>query len=178
MDICVIRALVPVRFIAKEEIALWPVVGPSARNAGTLFLGRQRLSSFRETLEAVRESTEQNISVAVFPEGTTSTGESLLPFKTGIFEVCTRTGKPILPVSIRYENTFRTPLTSVSYTGGESFAQSFWRTLGESRIHARVLIGQPIFPEGRPRKELAGEAWNRVHDGLAASSRFPPNIPP
>ena len=166
MDICLIRALFPVRFIAKEEIALWPVVGPSARNAGTLFIGRHRLSSFREILSGVRDSMEEHISVAVFPEGTTTTGDTLLPFRTGIFDVCAKTGRPVLPVSIRYENSRRTSLATVSYTGGESFARSFWRTLGESRITARVHIGSPVFPEGANRKELARESWERVREGL------------
>jgi len=168
MDICVIRALFPVRFIAKEEISLWPVVGASAREAGTLFLGRQRLSSFRETVVLVQESLERNVPVAVFPEGTTTTGDRLLPFRTGIFEVCRRTGQPVLPLSIRYENSDRTPLTAVSYTGGESFARSFWRTLGEARITARVSVADPVFPEGSDRKQLAGKVWHRVRAGLTS----------
>lgn len=166
MDVCLIRALFPVRFIAKEEVSLWPVVGASARNAGTFFIRRHRLSSFRETFQNVHDSLVRHDSVAVFPEGTTTGGHAVLPFSTGLFEVCTLTGRPVLPVTIRYESPREAPLSAVSYTGGESFARSFWRTLGEPRIVARVFVGPPIFPEKKTRKQLAQKAWEAVARGL------------
>lgn len=159
MDILVLRSLLPVRFIAKEEIALWPLVGSSARKAGTFFIARGRLSSFRRTLDQVEETLENNDSVAVFPEGTTTCGDRILPFRSGLFEAAVRTGRPVLPIALRYETPDRRRLDTISYTGGESFARSFWRTLGEPRIVVRLHILPSLLPTGLSRRDLSLKAW-------------------
>lgn len=178
LDIMVLRALFPTCFIAKEEIASWTVVGPMAKEAGTIFIGRGRLSSFRETLVAARASLDKNVPITVFPEGTTTRGDRLLPFKTGVFELCTETGRPALPVSLRYEDPQGRQLLSVSYTGKENFFRSFGRTLREPRVVVRVHLSPPIPPEGHDRKSLSQEAQESVAGGLAllAGSR-PPAAP-
>ncbi|MCL5286183.1 MAG: 1-acyl-sn-glycerol-3-phosphate acyltransferase [Nitrospirae bacterium] len=170
MDIVVIRSLFPARFIAKEEIALWPVVGTSARKAGTFFIARRRLSSFRMTLEQVQKTLDNNGSVAVFPEGTTTCGDRILPFRSGLFEAAIRTGRPVLPIAIRYESPDHRSLSSISYTGGESFAKSFWRTLGEPRIIVRVHLLRSLDPAGCSRRELSGKAWTHLSSVLFPSS--------
>ncbi len=166
MDILVIRALVPARFIAKEEIALWPLVGSSAQAAGTFFIARTRLSSFRNIFEQVRKTLEREECVAVFPEGTTTCGERLLPFRSGLFEAAIRTGRPVLPFCLQYESHDRRPLRSIAYTGGESFVRSFWRTLGEPRITVRIRVFSPLLPEGRSRRDLSREAWEILRSAL------------
>ena len=173
LDILVLRTLFSTCFIAKEEIAKWPVVGPMAREAGTIFIGRNRLSSFRETLAASRRSLDRKIPITVFPEGTTTIGDRLLPFKTGVFDLCTETGYPALPVSIRYESPEGLQLTSISYTGNEHFFRSFGRVLREPRVVVRIYISPPVYPEGRDRKSMAQAAQEEVATGLAllASSR-------
>ncbi|MCL4486063.1 MAG: lysophospholipid acyltransferase family protein [Nitrospiraceae bacterium] len=170
MDILVIRALLPARFIAKEEIALWPLVGRSAQAAGTFFIARKRLSSFRNIFEQVRVTLENEECVAVFPEGTTTCGERLLPFRSGLFEAAIRTGRPVLPLCLNYETPDRRPLRSIAYTGGESFARSFWRTLGEPLITVRIQVFSPLFPMGRSRRELSLESWNILRSALQPSS--------
>ncbi len=170
MDILVIRALVPARFIAKEEIALWPLVGKSAQAAGTFFIARKRLSSFRNIFEQVRRTLENEECVAVFPEGTTTCGEGLLPFRTGLFEAAIRTDRPVLPLCLQYEAPDRRPLKSISYTGGESFVRSFWRTLGEPHITARIRICPPLLPKGRSRRNLSLESWEILRSTLNQSS--------
>ncbi len=176
LDIMVLRSIFSTCFIAKEEIAKWPVVGPMAREAGTIFIGRTRLSSFRETLAASRKSLGKKIPITVFPEGTTTLGDRLLPFKTGVFDLCTETGSPALPVSFRYETPDGLQLTSVSYTGDEPFFRSFGRTLREPRVVVRLHISPPVFPEGKDRKAMALASQEAVANGLAllASSRSSP----
>lgn len=175
LDIMVLRSLFSTCFIAKEEITHWPVVGPMAREAGTIFIGRGRLSSFRDTLVAARASMDRNVPITVFPEGTTTRGDRLLPFKTGVFELCTETGRPALPVSLRYEDPAGRQLLSVSYTGNEHFFRSFGRTLREPRVVVRVHLSPPLSPEGRDRKSLSQAAQEAVSGGLAllAQSRPP-----
>ncbi len=166
LDIMVIRSLFSTCFIAKEEIRRWPVVGPIAHEVGTIFLDRSRLSSFRETLDASRRSLYQKIPLTVFPEGTTTNGNGLLPFKTGVFALCTETGRPALPVSIRYESPDGRQLTSVAYAGEDTLLRSFLRTIKEPRVIVRVYVSPHVDPEGKDRKALAVAAHNAVHTGL------------
>ncbi len=173
MDILLIRHLTAAQFIAKEEISLWPVIGSGARRAGTLFISREKLSSFHSILEQVCQRFDENKSVALFPEGTTTTGESLLPFRSGLFQSSLRTGIPVLPVAIRYETLTGNHNLAVSYTGGESFGKSFWRTLGEPRIMARLSLCRPIFPEKKSRKELATEARHSILSALSGQDSQP-----
>ena len=170
LDILVLRSLFPTIFIAKEEVARWPVVGTIARKVGTIFIGRNSLSSFRETLSASRSFLSRNIPITVFPEGTTTPGDYLLPFKTGVFILCTETGIPALPVSIRYESPEGPRLTSVSYTGKDRLLSSFLRTLREPRVVVRVHLSLPVFPEGRDRRTLAEASQEAVANGLAKLS--------
>ena len=169
MDILLIRSLFPARFVAKEEISFWPMVGAGARRAGTLFIARGRLSSLRAIIEQVCQNLEEGAPVAVFPEGTTTTGDRLLPFKSGIFESSVRTGVPVLPLAIRYENAPGAPTRAISYTGWESFGTSFWRTLGERRIIARIILCPPLYPEELSRKDLAAHARDLMSAALAPS---------
>ena len=166
LDIMVLRSLFSTCFIAKEEITRWPVVGPMAREAGTIFIGRNSLSSFRETLAASRKSLDKMIPITVFPEGTTTTGDRLLPFKTGVFDLCTETGSPALPVSIRYETPGGLQITSISYTGDEPLFRSFGRTLREPRVVVRVYLSPPVFPEGKDRRAMAEASREAVENGL------------
>ena len=176
MDILLIRQLIPGQFIAKEEIALWPVIGPGARRAGTLFISRNKLSSLRATFLQVCRCLERGQSVVLFPEGTTTTGEHLLPFRSGLFESARRTGVPILPLALRYESLTGPPNHATSYTGGESFGRSLWRTLGEARINARLILRPPIFPEKKSRKVLAAEARHSIMSTLSETT--PPAMIP
>lgn len=167
MDIPLIRHLFPAQFIAKEEISLWPVIGAGAKRAGTLFISREKLSSLHATLDQVCRSFGQGESVVLFPEGTTTTGEGLLPFRSGLFQSSLRTGIPILPLALRYTTLTGHSNSAVAYTGGESFGRSFWRTLGEPRIMARLSLCQPIFPGKKSRKELATEARQSILSALS-----------
>ncbi len=167
MDIPLIRHLFPAQFIAKEEISLWPVIGAGAKRAGTLFISREKLSSLHATLDQVCQSFGRGESVVLFPEGTTTTGEGLLPFRSGLFQSALRTGIPILPVALRYTTLAGHTNPAVSYTGGESFGRSFWRTLGEPRIIARLSLCQPIFPGKTSRKDLAAEARQAILSALS-----------
>ena len=166
MDILLVRHLIPAQFIAKEEISLWPVIGAGAKRAGTLFISRAKLSSFHAILEQVCQSFDRGESVVLFPEGTTTTGDDLLPFRSGLFQSSLRSDIPVLPLALRYETLTGERNHAISYTGGESFGRSFWRTLGEPRIKVHITLCPPIFPGIKTRKHLAAEARHSILSAL------------
>lgn len=101
MDIHAINALIPIRFVAKSEVEKWPVFGWMAKQLGTVFIKRD---SSRHAHLVVGElaKTLKSESVCIFPEGTSTNGESLRPFKPNLFESAVMAGVPVYSLAIRY----------------------------------------------------------------------------
>lgn len=101
MDIHVINALAPIRFVAKSEVERWPVFGWMAKQLGTVFIKRE---STMHTYLVVRElvKTLCSESVCIFPEGTSTDGKTVRPFKSNLFESAVITKVPVYCLAIRY----------------------------------------------------------------------------
>jgi 1-acyl-sn-glycerol-3-phosphate acyltransferase len=101
MDIHAINALMPIRFVAKSEVEKWPVFGWMAKQLGTVFIKRD---SSRHAHLVVGElaKTLQSESVCIFPEGTSTNGESVRPFKPNLFESAVMADAPVYTLAIRY----------------------------------------------------------------------------
>ena len=103
LDIVVFQSLVPCVFLAKSEVSRWPVIGWLAREIGTLFIKRE---SRRDVLRANREIADElakGDSVILFPEGTSSKGEEVLPFKSALFRPFEAGNIPIHHAAISYQ---------------------------------------------------------------------------
>ncbi len=105
LDIFVLNAAHPVRFVAKAEIAKWPVLSQMVRGAGTVFIERERPRDMLSVNHKMAQLLAQGNVVAVFPEGTTTFGRELLPFKGALLQPIVEAEGHVQPVAIRY----RTP---------------------------------------------------------------------
>ena len=90
IDIFILDAVLPCRFVAKKEIASWPVFGFIARGTGTLFIDRSRKRAVLEIADAMAGAINEGTNVLFFPEGTTGNGLELLPFHPNLFEAAVR----------------------------------------------------------------------------------------
>lgn len=165
LDIVVLLSLVDGRFLAKSEIARWPVMGLLARTTGTLFIERTRPRDLARVLPAVTDRLDAGAGVIVFPEGTSTRGDAVLPFKPGIFEVAVRTSIPVSCAALRYRTPPHSPPAhlSVCWWGDTPFVGHFFRLLALPRIEATVAFGgQPI--TAGDRKALAARAQEAVSD--------------
>ena len=98
LDIFLLDAVLPVTFVAKSEIGDWPLVGTLVTHAGTLYIERGSKSAARRTSERVAEALREQRPVAIFPEGTTSHGESVQRFHAALFQPAVDTASTIVPV--------------------------------------------------------------------------------
>jgi 1-acyl-sn-glycerol-3-phosphate acyltransferase len=96
------------------------------------------------------------MNILLFPEGTTSDGRSLLPFKSAPFQASVDTGAPVVPFVISY----RTP--DVAWYGDMGFRRHIWDLLSNDTLEADIRTLQPIFPENLDRKELASLVHERM----------------
>src|SRR5262249_48814010 len=86
LDIITLSALVPCAFVAKLEVRRWPIFGWLARAAGTIFVDRSHRSATERGVEQIREALESGLLVVLFPEGTSTDGNTVLPFKSSLLQ--------------------------------------------------------------------------------------------
>jgi lyso-ornithine lipid O-acyltransferase len=146
--------------VAKAEVRKWPVLGAGAAATGVIFLNRASAKSRGETLFAIAEQFEKGHRVILFPEGTTSGGQTTIPFKKGSFQLAAKYNLPIVPVAIKYSDK------RDFWIGDESFVGHFFRTFGEKRKLVDVVFGEKIaggnadFLMNETRNWLDGELLN------------------
>jgi 1-acyl-sn-glycerol-3-phosphate acyltransferase len=144
-----------VDFIAKSEVAEWPIIGGVIQKTGTLFIDRDNKFKAYRALPELQKRLESGTSVLVFPEGTTSTGDSCLPFKPMFYQAAIRSNLLIQPVSLCYEHADGSPCSDVAFIGDDDFSVSFKRILDKQQIIARIDYLPAMKAEQWHRKEMA-----------------------
>ena len=166
MDIELLHSQRAAAFVAKAEIARWPLVGLLARAGDTVFHAR----GSAESREAVSDQLAQRLgsgrSVAIFPEGRTGGGEEVLPFHGRLLKAAVETGAPVQPVALAYLRGGRLVNREVSFRSGEHFVGNFFRLLGDPPLQVDIVFGAPIDPHGHGRRELAWMARESVVEAL------------
>lgn len=171
LDIVVLLASCPCRFVSKSEIGRWPVVGTLTRAAGTLFITR---SSRRDALRVVHQMAEKlqadsGMVLAIFPEGTTSNGLQVLPFHANLFQAAISANAPVQTVALRFEDAASGETsTAACYIDEDTFLGSVWRTLSAPQQRVVLSFGTSQHGRGRNRQAWAADAHAEVTDMLRA----------
>lgn len=131
-DPMIISSLTPCTAVAKREVAGWPCVGELMRRLGVLYVDRDDACSGARVLREAMRSLSRGVSVLVFPEGTTTRGDGVLPFKRGSFGAAALAGVPIVPVALRYESP------KAAWVGDDLFLPHYVRTM--SKPYTRVSV--------------------------------------
>lgn len=161
LDIFVINAMQPCRFVAKSEIRDWPLLGWLCEQAGTIFIARGHLRDVRRIYQGLVESLQAGERVAFFPEGTTSSQGNLGPFHANLFEAAIEAQVPVQPYALRYLDGEGRLHPAVNYVDPITFPQSLWMILGAQPITAEIIVLAPI--------TIAADAHRRT---LAAAARY------
>jgi 1-acyl-sn-glycerol-3-phosphate acyltransferase len=138
LDIVIILAHLDAAFLAKKELASWPIFGRAAKRGNTVFVDRSSAESRANARQAIGEKLAQGISVVVFPEGTTSAGPGILPFKKGIFHLAALNNIPVVPAAICYENP------KAAWIGDDFFLPHFLETFKTAPLKARLNFGPAL----------------------------------
>lgn len=158
LDIMVYSAVTPVLFVSKKEVRGWPVFGLLAQLAGTRFIDRSRAVDAHRVQSEVQEALDQGCRVLVFPEGTSSDGNAVLPFKAAMFEAAV--GRhDVTPAHIGYGVSSGTVGEDVAYWGDATFFPHLVRLLSKKWVIAQVSFGAPA--QYGDRKQAAAET-NRL----------------
>ena len=162
LDVFVLNAVAPSRFVSKVEVARWPFVGYLCTKSGTLYIERTRKTAARRTNRMISDALEQGDRVAVFPEGTTTSGDRLLRFHAALLQPAIASAEIVHPVTLQYFDADGRRSKDVSYIGDETLVGSVWQLLGAESVLTRLRFGAGESTAGRHRRELADALHSTV----------------
>ncbi len=160
IDIAVLGARAPLRFLSKAEVRRWPVIGWLANAAGTLYLQRGE-GRAGEIDRVIGEALDQGQSVVIFAEGTTTDGSRVRAFHGRLLGSALRTGRPVQPVAIAYRCAGERDMTA-PFIGDDDFTSHLWRVLGSSMIDVEVSFPPAVVGAEHSRSQLARSAHSSV----------------
>ena len=138
VDVFLMAAYSPSVFVAKAEISRWPILGQAAKAGKVILVKRDEMKSLLGAMQKIRQSIESGISITIFPEGTTSKGPGLLPFKNGTFKIAAEIKTPIIPCAIVYHDNEDT------WVGDDTFLGHFFRQRWKPVSKVEIRFGEPV----------------------------------
>lgn len=169
VDIAILGGHSGTAFVSKEEIGNWPIIGWLCKLNDTVFVSRSDRMGVAQQINQLRDALEETWAITIFPEGTTTDGSTLLPFKAPLLKVLDPPPPGIIvqPIFLNYgENALE-----IGWTGEESAPSNAWRLLTRrSSFLVEVHFLDPFDPSHYScRKEIAAEARRRIAAPLSAS---------
>jgi 1-acyl-sn-glycerol-3-phosphate acyltransferase len=178
IDIVVLASVAPLSFIAKQEVAGWPVVGFLARTQRTVFVDRDRRQATGVQADAVAGRLSQGDIIVLFAEGTSSDGNQVLPFRSALVGAAQRAigdggSATVQPVAIAYRRMLGIPLgrqhrPAVAWYGGADLAPHLKRILSEGGIDVEVVFGPPQRLGARDNRKKVTDAAGTLVKRLVA----------
>ena len=164
-DIPAFRAVVDGVFVAKADIRNWFMAGRIVDDMGAIFINRQNRRDIPRAGEQIIERLDNGEGVIVFPEGTSTKGEEVLPFNSSFLEFAAKKDLPVSYASISYKTPVNEPDASdaVCWWQDISFVEHLWRLFQVKEYTAVINFGEePI--QNHNRKELAHELREKVKE--------------
>lgn len=182
LDIVVLSAVAPVSFVAKREVNGWPFFGSLARLQRTVFVDRNRRQATGGSRDEMQDRLASGDIIVLFPEGTSSDGRRVLPFKSSFFGAADIPGVLVQPVSLAYSGHRNLPMTrrlmpSFAWFGDMDLAPHLLGALQSGPIEVTVVCHPPLSIAGETnRKVLAGHAEEAVRRGVSLALHHPEKI--
>ena len=166
LDIIVLNAIHPSRFIAKSEVNDWPVIGWLCRRCGTVFIERASRQNTSMVNRRISLLLGQDVSIGLFPEGTTTDGKHIGPFYSALIQPAIDAGIPLLPMALRYQHNNGEPEFAAVFVGDMTLARSIWNILRCTQQNALVVFTPALMPENANRRVLARTAHEAISQAL------------
>jgi 1-acyl-sn-glycerol-3-phosphate acyltransferase len=163
LDIVVIHATGHCRFVSKADVQHWPLVGMLATGAGTLYIERESRRDALRVVHHMAERLQAGDILAVFPEGTTGDGSTVLPFHANLLQAAIAAPAAVQPLALHFMDAgTQTMSFAPCYIGDDTLVQSLWRTLCASNLVAVVSYGEAQMAASRDRRAWAGDLREAV----------------
>ncbi len=189
LDISIYGALIGGSFVAKQEIADWPLFGLLAKLQRSIFVDRTATRDAREQMARIHRRLQSRGNLILFPEGTSSDGNRVLPFKSALLAAAEQPvrGKPLTvqPVAIAYTHLDGIPIGNhlrpmFAWYGDMDLLPHLWQFAGLGRLTVTVTFGAPVSAaDFASRKDLTAHLFDAVTASHAAAitGRWPEGLP-
>ena len=161
LDIIAFSALHPCVFVAKSDVARWPLFGWLALAAGTIFVDRARRRDSARAVIEIQRAIADNLLVIVFPEGTSSGGATVLPFRSALLEPATRMECAITAAAMEYSLDSGSVSDEVCYWREMTLLPHLWNLCGKSGLVSTIRLSS-VDRLARNRKRLAEQLHSLV----------------
>jgi len=162
LDAVVIGSIFPTLFVAKSDVKKWPILGWFVTLGGTWFIDRNAFRGIIDVVKKIEKILSRGTCVQIFPEGTSTNGDHVLPFRPSLFSAAVSSQSQILPLTIRFLAVNGVPFGSrtrdyVCWYGDMNFIGHFWKMLGQKSIVVSVKVHPIIPPDHYPELEEIAE---------------------
>ena len=172
VDGIVLGSVFPIVFVSKKEVRSWPIVGLWNILCGTIFIDRQHRQEAGSLVKEIATKLKHEANILLFPEGTSTNGERMLPFQTVPLAAPLRSRSIIVPTTLAYKSIDDRPVSPANrdliyWYGDMDFVSHFWKLLALRCVEVLVTIQPKVecfrYPDSSAgRKKLAEDCYNRV----------------
>jgi len=166
LDIIILGSTFKTTFLSKIEVSRWPIIGKITTAVDIMFINRGEKNAATLAVDGISEFIENNRSVTIFPEGTSSGGKGLLKFKPRLFASCINTNCPVQCVIIKYPYKNKNIHPSVPFVRGNSLFLNILKVLFQNDIVAEITISELVSTKDKNRKSVANECYEIVKSNL------------
>jgi len=168
LDIVALSAVARCTFVSKKEVARWPLFGLYAKLGATIFVDRERRGAVAEVAGQMRTLLDAGVPVTLFPEGTSTGGEDVLPFRSSLFEPVVELGCPVTACALHYTLAGGSVADEVAYWRDMTLAPHLLNLLGKTGVTLDIRFGPSSHRTGE-RKTLARDLHAEVRTLLHGS---------
>jgi len=144
IDIHALNSIIPTRFIAKSDIQNWPVFGYLAKKSNVLFISRERRQDAALIVHTTNNSLLNGDTVCLFPEGTTTDGTKIKPFKSSLIQGAIHANATIWPIACRYPHKDGSINTEIAYADETTLIESIQQVLQQKEVVVELHFLGPI----------------------------------
>ncbi len=167
MDIHAINAFKPIRFVAKSDVEGWPIFGWMAKQLGTVFIRRDNARHGKHIAGEVAKVLDTQ-SVCIFPEGTSTIGEGVLPFKPNLFESAVIARVPVYSLVISYRSSLSYERSDVAaFIGDMGLLESMAKILKDRNLIVELTF---LPPSGASPDASSDRKWLALHSQEAIAA--------
>lgn len=171
IDIFVIDAILPSTFVAKSDVAKWPLIGWLCRRTDTVFIERGSRKAAHRTRQQMLTALGAGRRLAIFPEGTTTAGDRLLPFHAALFQSAIDAAVPLHALALSYHGADGLRSAAPAYIDDISLLACLTAVLEARGLTVHVALAASFAPPLADRRHLAHHAHQAVAAALAHSER-------
>ncbi len=173
LDVFILNAVVPMRFVAKSEVRRWPLIGWLCARTQTLFIERGKARDAARINKRLVELLRTGESLAVFPEGTTTDGTQVNNFHASLLQPAIDADSRIHPMAIRYQDAHGAHSLAAAYIDDLTLSDSLWNILTCRSLHVRLVPTPPLTASNSDRRTLARKAHQQISAAVAAMQLSP-----